>query len=177
MILLTANFTRAPRSQGALRTCQNQSVTKTAVSSHRLRKVDWNSIRAVVTETVAGTTWLARVGALAGVIAIATVSRQRDAIWVATAICGAIARASLAWSGHGAADDGRIGLLHLAADVVHLLAAGLWVGALAGFLLLLQRVQTAEAASLHMAHRALEGFAKTATITVAVIMVTGLING
>ena len=177
MILLTANFTRAPRSQGALRTCKNQPVTKTAVSSHRLREVDWNSIRAVVTETAAGTTWLARVGALAGVIAIATVSRQRDAIWVATAICGAIALASLTWSGHGAADDGRIGLLHLAADVVHLLAAGLWVGALAGFLLLLQRVQTVEAASLHMAHRALEGFAKTGTITVAVIMVTGLING
>ena len=45
--------------------------------------------------------------------------------------------ASLAWAGHGGATPGRPGDLHLAADMLHLLAAGAWLGTLIPLALLL----------------------------------------
>ena len=45
--------------------------------------------------------------------------------------------ASFAWTGHGAADEGLGGLLRVIGDVFHLIAAAVWVGALAVFALLL----------------------------------------
>lgn len=87
------------------------------------------------------------------------------------ALSGAVA--SFAWSGHGAASDGSLGLLHLAADIAHALAACVWIGALAGFCLLLIRPVAPEAA---LTARALAGFASIGTVTVAVLVITGLIN-
>src|SRR3546814_1764463 len=37
------------------------------------------------------------------------------------------------WSGHGAAGEGNAGWVQLAADLVHLLAAGAWLSAIAAF--------------------------------------------
>jgi mono/diheme cytochrome c family protein/uncharacterized membrane protein len=45
--------------------------------------------------------------------------------------------ASLAWAGHGASTPGLAGDLHLAADFLHLLAAGLWLGTLPALILFL----------------------------------------
>src|SRR3546814_15811165 len=47
---------------------------------------------------------------------------------------------SLAWSGHGAATEGGAGMVHLGADILHLLAAGAWVGALAALLLMASQI-------------------------------------
>ncbi|HEY6865389.1 MAG TPA: CopD family protein, partial [Burkholderiales bacterium] len=38
--------------------------------------------------------------------------------------------ASIAWTGHAAAEEGADRIVHLSADVLHLIAAGAWVGAL-----------------------------------------------
>lgn len=141
-----------------------------------LTALDWDSVSTVITETAAGTAWLVRVGALLAVIAFAGLTRDRRWLCPASAVCCAAALATLAWSGHGAANDGRVGVMHLLADVVHLLAAGLWIGALAGLLLMLRRVQPSDCASLDGAHRELAGFATTGTVIVAVIAATGLIN-
>jgi len=92
---------------------------------------------------------------------------------------GAVALASLAWTGHGAADEGPRGLLHLTADIVHLLAAGVWVGALAGLLLLLAQTRSVGSDRTDRsaaAHRALAGFATVGTVAVALILATGLMN-
>src|SRR3546814_14315017 len=43
---------------------------------------------------------------------------------------------SLAWSGHGAATEGGAGMVHLGADILPLLAAGAWVGALPALLIM-----------------------------------------
>ncbi|KAK0338878.1 hypothetical protein LTR94_036782, partial [Friedmanniomyces endolithicus] len=74
-------------------------------------------------------------------------------------IAAAAALATLAWNGHGAASEGSTGWLHLTADILHLLAAGLWVGALFGLLLLMaRRAEEIDAAHLRLTHRALHGF-------------------
>ena len=111
---------------------------------------------------------LARLGVAALIFAWRRKSRGLIAI---LAFAGAVA--SFAWSGHGAASEGSLGLLHLAADVVHALAACVWIGALAGFCLLLIRRSTREAG---VTARSLAGFASIGTVTVAVLVITGLIN-
>lgn len=91
----------------------------------------------------------------------------------------AVALASLAWTGHGAADEGSRGLIHLAADIIHLLAAGVWVGALAGLLVLLARTRSGgsdRADRIALAHRALAGFATVGSVAVALIVATGIMN-
>jgi copper resistance protein D len=76
---------------------------------------------------------LAAVAALACLVLLA----PRRSTWVAAGSLGAIATASLAWMGHAAATEGQLATVHLTSDVVHVLAAGLWIGALAVFLPLL----------------------------------------
>ncbi len=95
------------------------------------------------------------------------------------AVCAALGAAvcgSLAWMGHGAATEGPGGLLHVAADILHALAAGLWIGALASFLLLLKRRPGDGAALDRIRHKALHGFSGVGSALVAVLVATGLIN-
>ena len=91
---------------------------------------------------------------------------------IALVILGGVSLASFAWSGHGAADDGLAGVIHLTADVIHLLAAGVWLGALA-ILALHLIVGTSRAEALHAG---LAGFSGVGTAVVAALVVTGLAN-
>ncbi|MBI1684922.1 copper homeostasis membrane protein CopD [Caulobacter hibisci] len=95
--------------------------------------------------------------------------------WGLTAALGAVAVASFAWMGHGAATEGPIAPLHLAADIVHGWAAALWVGALVVFaLLLLARPRTSE--SVAALHSALQGFSGIGALLVATLVLTGMVN-
>ena len=127
----------------------------------------------VVQSTSLGTAHVVRAGlALLGVAAL-LMGRGRRSGQAVAAIAFAGAVASFAWSGHGAASEGPVGLLHLAADIVHALAASVWLGALAGFCLMLIRPATRDVAA---AARSLTGFASIGTVAVAVLVITGLIN-
>lgn len=85
----------------------------------------------------------------------------------------AVALATLAWFGHGAASIGDLASLHLASTVLHLLAAGLWLGAIAAFLLIaigkMDRVPSLLAGALQRFHR-------TGSLVVALLLATGLFN-
>ena len=127
----------------------------------------------VVQSTSLGMAHLVRAGlTLAGVAALVIGRGRRLGEAVAIiALSGAVA--SFAWSGHGAASEGPLGLLHLAADIAHALAACVWIGALVGFCLLLIRPVAREAAGTA---RSLARFASIGTVAVAVLVITGLIN-
>jgi putative copper resistance protein D len=63
------------------------------------------------------------------------------------------------------------------ADAIHLLAAGIWLGALAGLLLMLLRlVARFDDDHVRRSHAALAGFATVGTITVGLIVLTGMVN-
>ncbi len=127
----------------------------------------------VVQSTSLGVAHLVRAGlALVGVAALVTGRGRRlgEAVGI-LALSGAVA--SFAWSGHGAASEGSLGLLHLAADIAHALAAAVWLGAMAAFCLLLVRPKVQEAAGTA---RSLAAFASIGTVAVAVLVMTGLIN-
>lgn len=97
-------------------------------------------------------------------------------LWIVLAALGAVVVASFAWTGHGAADDGIAGLAHLGADVLHLLAAGVWLGALAALLLQTMTSDPGDPVSMTELHRGLAGFAGVGSVVVAALVLTGLVN-
>ncbi|WP_156839121.1 copper homeostasis membrane protein CopD [Novosphingobium aquimarinum] len=150
--------------------------TAAAMLGVAVEGIDRASVMMLLTETGVGWALLARMAVLAilGIAALTTVLRRMAGLALLT-LLGAIAVATLAWSGHGAATEGPAGIVHLASDIIHLLAAGAWIGALAAFIRIAsRRVQTPE--TLNAAHRALAGFATSGTIIVGLIVLTGLVN-
>lgn len=82
---------------------------------------------------------------------------------------------SLAWAGHAIGGRGVEGLLHPAADVLHLIAAAAWVGALVPLALLLTMTGV-DAASLATARTATVRFSTLGIVSVATILITGIVN-
>lgn len=137
--------------------------------------VDRGSIEAMVFETPMGVAWQVRMVALAAIVALTIV--PKPVAQAAQVGFAAVALGSLAWTGHGAAGEATTGWVQLVADVVHLLAAAAWIGALVALGLMLARA-TARLTSTDFIsmHRALEGFSKAGTAFVALVVATGAIN-
>lgn len=139
--------------------------------------VDREAIGMLLTGSATGTAWEARVAALVVASMAALVAADRATLLGLVTFAAALALATLAWTGHGAMDEGAVGWLHLGADILHLLASGAWVGALLGLVLLVARpVNRIDAAHLRLTHRALHGFGVVGTLIVGTIGVTGLVN-
>lgn len=137
--------------------------------------IESHAFSMILGETYFGTAWISRIVALAA--CLIGILKLRDAPTqgcIIISLGGAIALGSLAWGGHGAMDQGVRGFLHFTADILHLLAAGAWVGALAFFLLLTKQ----EPSEKHFAvlARTSAGFAAVGTVIVATLVVTGIIN-
>lgn len=154
------------------------ALTAASMAGVPVAEVDGASIAMVLTGMTLGKVWMARVAGLAVVAGSAFLVRRHPLpALTAASIGGAVALGGLAWAGHGVMDEGAVGWLHLAADVAHLVAAGVWVGALVCLLLLVARSsRRADAAHLWATHRALDGFSLTGTVVVAIIVTTGLVN-
>ena len=144
-----------------------------------LLEVDRASVSMMIFETPMGKAWAVRMAALFVSLIIAIVmGRPKTPTWLMLVSLGsATALASLAWTGHGAASEGAAGTRHLVADIVHLLAAGAWIGALAALSALLFRpAHSMSQDHFRLTHRALEGFSLIGTAIVALIVVSGLWN-
>jgi putative copper resistance protein D len=128
----------------------------------------------ILSATHYGAAWVVRLAALAmaGLVVWRTAAQPRTALVLTLHLSG-LAVASLAWGGHAAGDEGLAGLVHLAADVVHLWAAGLWVGALVAFCLL---VLNSNPTRLRSIADALASFAGLGSAIAATLVLTGLIN-
>lgn len=148
-------------------------VAQTAVMAGALSEaIKPASLSFMVSGTALGMAMAVRaVAALVGLVGLAVLKPGRT-LWGVTAAAGLIVVASFAWTGHGAATGGAGGLVHLAADVVHAVAAALWLGALAALTMLLRRAAPADVGI----HRALHGFAGVGTFAVALLVLTGLVN-
>lgn len=138
--------------------------------------LDMATLREVAFGSGFGISVLARFGA--GLLALAVLAADRGGRppRVLLTAAGAIVLAALAWAGHGAADEGLAGRVHLAADVVHLLASGAWLGALLMLHLLLHAPE-ARAFPRAGVHAAFAGFSGVGSAIVAVIVASGLANG
>lgn len=132
-----------------------------------------SSLSFMITGTALGKAYVVRT--IAGIVALGLVLilRPTRALWLLAGVLGAIVTASFAWTGHGAATEGAGRWLHLGADVVHALAASVWLGALAAFVFLLMRRTAPDDPAIH---RALAGFSGIGTAAVGLLAVSGLVN-
>lgn len=139
--------------------------------------IDHAAIDGLLTGSAVGFAWKVRMTALGAAALVAMFAAGRSLGLTIVTLSSAIAMAMLAWTGHGAMDDGVMGWSHLVADLLHLLAAGAWVGALLGLVLLTSRPsERVDANHLGVTHRALHGFGTVGIIVVATIIVTGMFN-
>jgi putative copper resistance protein D len=146
-----------------------------AMSGVAIIDVDRASIAAMVFDTPMGLAWQLRMLALAAIAALAIAHNPVARVAMVT-LAGA-ALASLAWTGHGAAGEATTGWVQLVADIVHLLAAGAWVGALVALGLMVARdASRLTSADFISMHHALDGFSKAGTVFVALLIITGSIN-
>ncbi|MBN3864036.1 copper homeostasis membrane protein CopD [Pseudomonas frederiksbergensis] len=132
-------------------------------------------IEMMVFETDVGLAWVVRIVALV-VAGLAVMLRAPGvSLWVA-AVAGGVALSSLAWNGHGAMDEGSRRYWHFTVDILHLLAAGAWIGALAAFALMakINALQTEE--RIGSLARAVHRFEVIGALIVVVITVTGVVN-
>lgn len=133
------------------------------------------SLSAVMTTMAMGPSSLVR--AVAGAMALSALAMLQPGrtLWWICAALGAVVCATFAWMGHGAATEGSPGLLHLVADILHALAAGVWVGALMIFFGLLRR-QADNPDLDRVLHQALHSFSGIGSALVAALVATGLVN-
>jgi putative copper resistance protein D len=128
----------------------------------------------VLSDTEFGHIWIARL--FIGALLAATVwiqSQERKPNWCSLfqALLAAAFVASLAWAGHAAATLGLQGDIHLASDVLHLVAVCAWVGGLLPYAILLKTFQREPAAIL-----ATRRFSDLGILAVGTILVTGIVN-
>lgn len=149
-------------------------VAQTAVMAGSLSEaVKPASLSFMVTGTALGMAMVVRaLVALLGLVAILAL-RPGRVLGGLTVAAGLVVAASFAWTGHGAATEGPGGLVHLGADILHAVAAALWLGALAALTLLLIRRAAPDDLAVH---RALHGFAGLGTLAVGLLVLTGLVN-
>jgi len=134
----------------------------------------------VLSQTTFGRTWLARFAlacALATTLPALLSPRDRKSprLEGAAAVLAAAFAGALAWSGHAAGGLGGEAIIHPAADVLHLIAAAAWVGALLPLIVLLAAAG-ADDASLAMARTATTRFSMLGIVSVGTLFVTGIVN-
>ena len=136
--------------------------------------IDAETARFVVAETLPGKAGVVRI-AMLGIGFAASLFAPRPTALAVVVVATAIAVATLAWNGHGAMTDGALRWLHLGADIAHLWAAGLWLGALAGLVMLVCR-GAGLPGRIATTQRALAQFASVGTAVVVVLVATGIVN-
>jgi putative copper resistance protein D len=130
----------------------------------------------VLTRTGFGSAWAVRlvlVALLATFLPLNAergIARPAGAVFVAACVCG-----SLAFAGHAAAGDGIEGTVHLTADILHLVAAAAWVGALVPLALLLHAAND-DPFSIEIAREATRRFSTLGVASVGTLLATGIVN-
>lgn len=154
-------------------------VLMAAMMGTSIAGIDWEMCRSILFETPIGTAWLIRMIALvAALLAALAINRSDKQRLIAVTVASAIALGTLVWTGHPGATEGAPGSLHKASDVLHMLAAAVWLGGIAAFWKMLQAPDDGLWGDrLTVAHRTLDSFSRVGTVCVAVIVVTGMING
>jgi copper resistance protein D len=140
-----------------------------------LAQLDWPAIEVVLTATHWGLAIIIRATLAAAALGLALLMRPSRALWFASIALGLLILASFAWTGHGAASQGPWAWVHLLSDIVHAVAAGVWIGALVCFLMLLFRPSDSDEANVAL-YSALHGFSRTGSLVVSALVITGVVN-
>lgn len=154
---------------GAILAIAQLVVTAIAMTGGDTTVLDAPMLRFIAFETSAGLSAIIRFLCLAVLAALATRTARTRVPHTALALA---ALAALAWNGHAGASEGATGTFHRTADILHLIAASVWLGTLVLLFAALARSHTATADLI----AALNRFAVTGTVIVGTLIVTGAVN-
>lgn len=154
---------------GAMLTVAQFAATALAMTGGDTAMLDREMLRYLAVQTPMGISSITRFVLLA-LIAVVAISSLRARSTIPLLAVAALA--TLAWSGHAGASDGGIGILHRAADIVHLVAASAWLGTLVLLLLAITRLGTPTTELI----TALRRFAVTGTLIVGALILSGVVN-
>lgn len=141
------------------------------------QSLDANILKIVWTQTQFGAVWKIRLAFLAVTVILSFFQRSSGlvrefAAWVQT-LAGACLVGSLAWAGHGQ----ETSRWHLFADVLHLLAAGIWPAGLLPLFLLLRAARRIAGPEDWLSMSALVNrFSAISLATVSLLTLTGAVN-
>lgn len=151
---------------GALLSVAGLVLMTRAMSGETALAALWPHLQMMLLETDVGLAWAVRMIAL-----IAVLIRPGAKL---ASMAGAVALASLAWSGHGAMDEGALRFWHFLSDILHLLAAGAWLGAMLALVLMAQgAVDEARIRALAFAVRRFEWIGAVIVLTLSI---SGVVN-
>jgi putative copper resistance protein D len=146
---------------GGLLSLAAQSAMMTGVT---IDKLDPGAAFSILTDTSWGHGLAARLAASFLALLWTLAATPGRYLFIGNIAAGAVILGSFAFTGHGA-------------DILHSVAAGVWLGALVAFLGLLWQSRVADPAQQTALAAALRGFSGTGSLLVAVLVATGLING
>ena len=156
-------------------------LTAAAMSDQPAAQIFGDSVLwTVLSQTVFGRVWLIRfvlACALVATLPALLSSREHQSPWLeaAAAVLAAAFAGTLAWSGHAVGGLGGEAIIHPAADVLHLIAATAWVGALLP-LIVLFAAAGADDTSIAIARTATTRFSILGIVSVGTLLVTGIVN-
>ncbi|MEW6640328.1 MAG: copper homeostasis membrane protein CopD [Pseudomonadota bacterium] len=153
-----------------------------ALQAHAMSGLPWTealapgNLQTVLTETRFGLATVTRY-VLAILVGCGLVrGRNYGPRWPAAALALGLL-ATLAWTGHAGAEAASTAELHVAADALHLLAAGAWIGGLVPLVMTLRASHDVAAETgAEIACDAATRFSTLGVISVATLIVTGLVN-
>lgn len=144
-------------------------VATAAMMGQPVWSLEWSVVQEMISTTTMGWAF-----ALRATLLMAAMFFMRSRTLIAAVLYG-LAIATLPWSGHAAAGEGMAGNLHRANDAVHLLASGLWFGAIGWFTWLAASPHRNSALALPLL-RAMHRFAPLGVALVVMVTLTGLVN-
>lgn len=147
-----------------------------AMLGQPVSQLEWITVQAMALDTSHGWAFLARLALLIAA-ALLVLRTAKPLAWRSAALLYACAVSTLPWSGHAAATEGALGLFHRLNDVLHLLAAGLWIGAIGWFICLVGAAHRApEQGATTSLLAVMRAFAPFGMVLVVIVAITGLVN-
>ena len=151
---------------GALLSVAGLVLMTRAMSGETTFAALWPHLQMMLLETDLGLAWALRMSALIVVLI-------RPGAGLAS-LAGAVALASLAWSGHGAMDEGVLRFWHFLSDILHLLAAGAWLGAMLALVLMARGL--VNEARIRLLVLSVKRFEWIGAVIVLTLSITGAVN-
>jgi putative copper export protein len=134
------------------------------------------AVGVVLLKTQFGHVMLMRVGMILCVATgIGGLGRRSALGYFYVPLTGALIAAA-AWQGHAGADIGWGGAIHLAADISHLLAAGIWLGGLLPLALFLVTALHGDGGGVLPARVGVSRFSMLGLVCISTLFLSGLIN-
>jgi putative copper resistance protein D len=139
--------------------------------------VDPETVDTVLFRTQFGQAWCWHVGFAVALLATSTIRPRRSQVIAATTTA-LLLLVSLGWVGHAAEDEGAVRAMREVNQMVHLIAGGIWLGGLVPLGFLLRRaIRPDGGAYIPLARTALPHFSQMGYAAVALIALTGMVNG